>query len=73
MAVLLNILTLGETDEYYETAEIEALDTACRGSGGVPQLQKYPRTGAYRGSSRLFQYSHYSFLDCSFLTCILTS
>ena len=49
MAVLLNILTLGETNEYYETAEKEAQDTSCRGSGGVPQLQKYPKTGAYRG------------------------
>ena len=38
MAVLLNMLTLGETNEYYETAEKEAQDTACRGSGGVPQL-----------------------------------
>jgi len=32
-----------------ETAEKEAHDISCRGSGGVPQLQKPPKTGGYRG------------------------
>jgi hypothetical protein len=33
-----------------ETAEKEVQDTSCRGSGGVPQLQKKsPKTGGYRG------------------------
>jgi hypothetical protein len=33
----------------YETAEKEAQDTSCWGSGGVPQLQESPKTGGYRG------------------------
>ena len=32
-----------------ETVEIEVQDTSCRGSGGVPQLQKSPKIGGYRG------------------------
>jgi hypothetical protein len=32
-----------------ETAEKEVQDTSCRGSGGVPQLQKSPKIGGYRG------------------------
>ena len=32
-----------------ETAEKEVQDTSCRGSGGVPQLQKPPEIGGYRG------------------------
>jgi hypothetical protein len=31
------------------TAEEEMQDTSCRGSGGVPQLKKSPKTGGYRG------------------------
>jgi len=34
---------------FKETAEKEVQDTFCRGSGGVPQLQKSPKTGGYRG------------------------
>jgi hypothetical protein len=34
---------------YTEIAEKEVQDTSCRGSGGVPQLQKSHKTGGYRG------------------------
>jgi len=34
---------------YRDTTEKEVQDTSCRGSGGVPQLQKSPKTGGYRG------------------------
>jgi hypothetical protein len=34
---------------YTETAEKDVQDTSCWGSGGVPQLQKSPKTGGYRG------------------------
>ena len=32
-----------------ETANKEVQDTSCRGSGGVPQLQKSPEVGGYGG------------------------
>jgi len=32
-----------------ETAEKEVQDISCRGSGGVPQLQKSPKIGGFRG------------------------
>ena len=32
-----------------ETAKKEVQDTSCRGSGGVPQLQKSPKIGGCRG------------------------
>ena len=32
-----------------ETAEKEAQDTSCRGSGGVPQHQKSPKIGGLGG------------------------
>jgi hypothetical protein len=31
------------------TAAKEMQDTSCRGSGGVPQLQRSPKIGGYRG------------------------
>jgi len=34
---------------YYENAEKEAQETSWRGSGGVPQLQKSPKIGGFRG------------------------
>ena len=34
---------------FSETAEKEVQDTSCRGSGGVPQLQKSPKIGGFRG------------------------
>jgi hypothetical protein len=34
---------------YRRTAEKEAQDTSCRGSGGVPQINISPKTGGYRG------------------------
>ena len=35
-----------------ETAEKEAQDTSCWGSGGVPQLKKSPKIGGYRGLTK---------------------
>ena len=32
-----------------ETVEKEVQDTSCRGSGGVPQINNFPKTGGYRG------------------------
>ena len=49
MGKIENMLTKVEINEYYGTAEKEAQDTACRESGGVPQLQISPKAGAYRG------------------------
>ena len=73
MAVLLNILTLGETDEYYETAEKEAHDTLPAGGLGVsPSFKNTPRLGDTGGWSRLFQQSHYSIFACSLPIYILT-
>ena len=34
-------------DVVEETAEKVVQDTSCRGSGGVPQLQKPPKIGGY--------------------------
>ena len=31
------------------TTEKEVKDTSCRGSGGVPQLTKFPKIGGFRG------------------------
>ena len=47
----------GNSDEHYriygnavkETNEKAVQDTSCRGSGGVPQLQKSPKIGGYLG------------------------
>jgi hypothetical protein len=36
---------------FLETAEKDVQDTSCRGSGGVPQLNKIPKIGEFGGET----------------------
>ena len=44
-----NIIAIIGDSFLSETADKELQDSTCRGSGGVPQLKKSPKTGGFRG------------------------
>ena len=48
---------------FTETAEKEVKDISCRGSGGIPQLYKSPKTGGLGGFIEIILTVSYTFAN----------